>query len=78
MPGPDRGGLEVAPGASPRRSPSEGDDGFEIPEGGLPACRACSPNALRVRRCSSIASRPHRTLPTHTTRFALVVWMKAA
>lgn len=76
--GPESGGLEVAAGRQPAPLASEGDDGYEIPEwrlAGLPRARPACPagTALFLDRFT-----PHRTLPTKATRFALVVWMKAA
>lgn len=76
--GPERGGLEIAAGRQPAPLASEGDDGFEIPEwrlAGLPRVQPECPagTVLFLDRFT-----PHRTLPTRTTRFALVVWMKAA
>lgn len=76
--GPGRGGLEIAAGRQPAPLASVGDDGFEIPEWRLadlprvqPECPAGT--ALFLDRFT-----PHRTLPAQATRFALVVWMKAA
>jgi len=76
--GPESGGLEVAARRQPAPLASEGDDGYEIPEWRLaelprvqPACPAGT--ALFLDRFT-----PHRTLPAKTTRFALVVWVKAA
>ena len=76
--GPASGGLEIAAGRQPAPLASEGDDGFEIPEwrlAGLPRVQPACPagTALFLDRFT-----PHRTLPARTTRFALVVWMKAA
>jgi hypothetical protein len=76
--GPERGGLEIAAGRQPAPLASEGDDGFEIPEwrlAGLPRVQPECPagTALFLDRFT-----PHRTLPARATRFALVVWMKAA
>ncbi|KTE14341.1 phytanoyl-CoA dioxygenase family protein [Sphingopyxis sp. H115] len=76
--GPESGGLEVAAGRQPAPLASEGDDGYEIPEwrlAGLPRVQPACPagTALLLDRFT-----PHRTLPTKATRFALVVWMKAA
>lgn len=76
--GPERGGLEIAAGRQPAPLASEGDDGFEIPEwrlAGLPRVRPECPagTVLFLDRFT-----PHRTLPAKATRFALVVWMKAA
>jgi hypothetical protein len=76
--GPERGGLEIAAGRQPAPLASEGDDGFEIPEwrlAGLPRVQPECPagTVLFLDRFT-----PHRTLPAHATRFALVVWMKAA
>ncbi|HET6526535.1 hypothetical protein [Sphingopyxis sp.] len=76
--GPESGGLEVAAGRQPAPLASAGDEGFEIPEwrlAGLPRVRPECPagTALFLDRFT-----PHRTLPTKATRFALVVWMKAA
>jgi len=76
--GPERGGLEIAAGRQPAPLASEGNDGFEIPEwrlAGLPRVQPECPagTALFLDRFT-----PHRTLPTRGTRFALVVWMKAA
>lgn len=76
--GPERGGLEIAAARQPAPLASVGDDGFEIPEWRLadlprvqPECPAGT--ALFLDRFT-----PHRTLPAQATRFALVVWMKAA
>ena len=76
--GPESGGLEVAAGRQPAPLASAGDEGFEIPEwrlAGLPRVRPACPagTALFLDRFT-----PHRTLPAKATRFALVVWMKAA
>lgn len=76
--GPERGGLEIAAGRQPAPLASESNDGFEIPEwrlAGLPRVQPECPagTALFLDRFT-----PHRTLPTRGTRFALVVWMKAA
>lgn len=76
--GPENGGLEIAAGRQPAPLASDGDDGFEIPEwrlAGLPRVRPECPagTALFLDRFT-----PHRTLPAKATRFALVVWMKAA
>ena len=76
--GPESGGLELAAGRQPAPLASEGNDGFEIPEwrlAGLPRVRPECPagTALFLDRFT-----PHRTLPAKATRFALVVWMKAA
>lgn len=76
--GPESGGLEIAAGRQPAPLASEGDVGFEIPEwrlAGLPRVQPECPagTALFLDRFT-----PHRTLPTRGTRFALVVWMKAA
>ena len=76
--GPESGGLEIAAGRQPAPLASEGDDGFEIPEwrlAGLPRMQPECPagTALFLDRFT-----PHRTLPAKATRFALVVWMKAA
>ncbi|MBO9696803.1 MAG: hypothetical protein J7499_11450 [Sphingopyxis sp.] len=76
--GPENGGLEIAAGRQPAPLASIGDDGFEIPEwrlAGLPRVRPACPagTALFLDRFT-----PHRTLPAKATRFALVVWMKAA
>ena len=76
--GPESGGLEVAAWRQPAPLASEGDEGFEIPEwrlAGLPRVQPECPagTVLFLDRFT-----PHRTLPAKTTRFALVVWMKAA
>lgn len=76
--GPTSGGLEVAAKRQPAPLASEGDNGFEIPEwrlAGLPRVRPDCPvgTALFLDRFT-----PHRTPPANATRFALVVWMKAA
>ena len=76
--GPASGGLEVAAKRQPAPLASEGDDGYEIPEwrlAGLPRVQPECPagTALFLDRFT-----PHRTLPAKATRFALVVWMKAA
>jgi hypothetical protein len=76
--GPASGGLEIAARRQPAPLASEGDDGFEIPEwrlAGLPRVQPECPagTVLFLDRFT-----PHRTLPAKTTRFALVVWMKAA
>jgi len=76
--GPESGGLEIAAERQPAPLASEGDDGFEIPEwrlAGLPRVRPECPagTVLFLDRFT-----PHRTLPARATRFALVVWMKAA
>lgn len=76
--GPESGGLEIAAGRQPAPLASEGDDGFEIPEwrlAGLPRVQPICPagTVLFLDRFT-----PHRTLPARTTRFALVIWMKAA
>lgn len=76
--GPISGGLEIAAGRQPAPLASEGDDGYEIPEwrlAGLPRARPECPagTVLFLDRFT-----PHRTLPAKATRFALVVWMKAA
>ncbi len=75
--GPESGGLEIAAERQPAPLASEGDDGYEIPEwrlAGLPRVQPECPagTALFLDRFT-----PHRTLPAKTTRFALVVWMKA-
>ena len=76
--GTESGGLEVAAARQPAPLASEGEDGFEIPEwrlAGLPRVQPECPagTVLFLDRFT-----PHRTLPARTTRFALVVWMKAA
>lgn len=76
--GPESGGLEIAAGRQPAPLGEQVDDGFEIPEyrlAGLPRIRPECPagTALFLDRFT-----PHRTLPARATRFALVVWMKAA
>ncbi|KTE04565.1 hypothetical protein ATE68_02765 [Sphingopyxis sp. H038] len=76
--GPESGGLEIAAGRQPAPLASEGDDGFEIPEwrlAGLPRVQPACPagTVLFLDRFT-----PHRTLPARATRFALVIWMKAA
>ena len=76
--GPESGGLEIAAGRQPAPLASHADDGFEIPEwrlAGLPRVRPECPagTGLFLDRFT-----PHRTLPARATRFALVVWMKAA
>ena len=76
--GPESGGLEVAAERQPAPPGSVGEEGFEIPEwrlAGLPRVRPACPagTALFLDRFT-----PHRTLPPKATRFALVVWMKAA
>lgn len=76
--GPDSGGLEIAARRQPAPLASQGDNGFEIPEwrlAGLPRVQPECPagTALFLDRFT-----PHRTLPARATRFALVVWMKAA
>lgn len=76
--GPASGGLEVAAKRQPAPLASEGDDGYEIAEWrltGLPRVQPECPagTALFLDRFT-----PHRTLPAKSTRFALVVWMKAA
>lgn len=76
--GPASGGLEIAVGRQPAPLASTGDKGFEIPEwrlAGLPRVRPVCPagTVLFLDRFT-----PHRTLPAHATRFALVVWVKAA
>lgn len=76
--GPARGGLEIAARRQPAPLASEGDDGYEIPEwrlAGMPRAQPECPagTALFLDRFT-----PHRTLPAKSTRFALVVWMKAA
>ncbi|SBV32085.1 protein of unknown function [uncultured Sphingopyxis sp.] len=76
--GPASGGLEIAAGRQPAPLASAGDEGFEIPEwrlAGLPRVQPECPagTALFLDRFT-----PHRTLPAKATRFALVVWMKAA
>lgn len=76
--GPDSGGLEVVAARQPAPLGEQVDDGFEIPDyrlAGLPRVRPECPvgTALFLDRFT-----PHRSLPTRATRFALVVWMKAA
>ncbi|WP_428678453.1 hypothetical protein [Sphingopyxis sp.] len=76
--GPDSGGLEVVAARQPAPLGEQVDDGFEIPDyrlAGLPRIRPCCPagTALFLDRFT-----PHRTLAARVTRFALVVWMKAA
>lgn len=76
--GPASGGLEVAAGRQPAPLGEQVEDGFEIPEyrlAGLPRVRPECPagTVLFLDRFT-----PHRTLPARATRFALVVWMKAA
>jgi hypothetical protein len=76
--GPASGGLEVVAARRPAPLGEQVDDGFEIPDyrlAGLPRVRPDCPagTALFLDRFT-----PHRTLPARTTRFALVVWMKAA
>jgi hypothetical protein len=76
--GPANGGLEIAARRQPAPLASEGDDGYEIPEwrlAGLPRVQPECPagTALFLDRFT-----PHRTLAAQATRFALVVWMKAA
>jgi hypothetical protein len=76
--GPESGGLEVAAARQPAPLGEQVADGFEIPEyrlAGLPRVRPDCPagTVLFLDRFT-----PHRTLPARATRFALVVWMKAA
>lgn len=76
--GPESGGLEIAAGRQPAPLASDGDDGFEIPEwrlAGLPRVHPKCPagTVLFLDRFT-----PHRTLPARATRFALVIWIKAA
>lgn len=76
--GPTSGGLEIAAGRQPAPLASVGEDGFEIPEwrlAGLPRVQPICPagTVLFLDRFT-----PHRTLPARATRFALLVWMKAA
>jgi len=76
--GPDSGGLEIAAGRQPAPLGEQVSEGFEIPEwrlAGLPRVQPLCPagTALFLDRFT-----PHRTLSAQTTRFALVVWMKAA
>ncbi len=76
--GPERGGLEIAAGRQPAPLASEGDDGFEIPEWRLADLPRVQPECPAGTVLFLDRFTPHRTLPAHTTRFALVVWMKAA
>jgi len=76
--GPDSGGLEVVAARQPAPLGEQVADGFEIPDyrlAGLPRVRPDCPagTGLFLDRFT-----PHRTLPARATRFALVVWMKAA
>ncbi|WP_447765152.1 hypothetical protein [Sphingopyxis panaciterrae] len=76
--GPGSGGLEIAAGRQPAPLGEQVADGFEIPEwrlANLPRVQPLCPagTALFLDRFT-----PHRTLPARRTRFALVVWMKAA
>ena len=76
--GPESGGLEVAAARQPAPLGEQVADGFEIPDyrlADLPRVRPDCPagTALFLDRFT-----PHRTLPARATRFALVVWMKAA
>lgn len=76
--GPESGGLEIAAGRQPAPLGEQVEDGFEIPDyrlAGLPRVQPDCPagTALFLDRFT-----PHRTLPARATRFALVVWMKAA
>lgn len=76
--GPDSGGLEVVAARQPAPLGEQTSDGFEIPDyrlAGLPRVRPHCPagTVLFLDRFT-----PHRTLPARATRFALVVWMKAA
>lgn len=76
--GPESGGLEIAAARQSAPLGEQVEDGFEIPDyrlAGLPRVRPDCPagTGLFLDRFT-----PHRTLPTRATRFALVVWMKAA
>ena len=76
--GSESGGLEIAAKRQPAPLAAQCDEGFEIPEwrlAGLPRVQPICPagTALFLDRFT-----PHRTLPARATRFALVVWMKAA
>lgn len=76
--GPDSGGLEIAAARQPAPLGEQVEGGFEIPDyrlAGLPRVRPNCPagTVLFLDRFT-----PHRTLPARATRFALVVWMKAA
>ena len=76
--GPESGGLEVAAARQPAPLGEQTNEGFEIPDyrlAGLPRVRPECPagTVLFLYRFT-----PHRTLPARATRFALVVWMKAA
>jgi hypothetical protein len=76
--GPESGGLEVVAARQPAPLGEQVADGFEIPGyrlAGLPRVRPDCPagTVLFLDRFT-----PHCSLPTRATRFALVVWMKAA
>lgn len=76
--GPANGGLEIAAGRQPAPLASEGDDGFEIPEWRVAALPRVQPECPAGTVLFLDRFTPHRTLPARETRFALVVWMKAA
>ena len=76
--GPERGGLEIAAGRQPAPLASQGDDGFDIPEWRLADLPRVQPECPAGTVLFLDRFTPHRTLPARTTRFALVVWMKAA
>lgn len=76
--GPDRGGLEVAAGRQPAPLGERIDDGFEIPEWRLASLPRVQPECPAGTVLFLDRFTPHRTLPGRATRFALVVWMKAA
>ncbi|AJA09456.1 hypothetical protein SKP52_12835 [Sphingopyxis fribergensis] len=75
---PERGGLEIAAGRQPAPLASMGDDGFEIPEWRLADLPRVQPECPAGTVLFLDRFTPHRTLPAKATRFALVVWMKAA
>ncbi len=76
--GPESGGLEIAAGRHPAPLASESDDGFEIPEWRLAGLSRVRPECPAGTALFLDRFTPHRTLPAKASRFALVVWMKAA
>ena len=76
--GPDNGGLEIAAERQPAPLSEQVGDGFEIPEWRLANLPRAAPDCPAGTALFLDRFTPHRTLPAPRTRFALVVWMKAA
>jgi len=76
--GPASGGLEVVAARQPAPLGEQVDDGFEIPDYRLAGLPRVSPDCPAGTALFLDRFTPHRTLPARATRFALVVWMKAA